>query len=152
MNGWLKAENSGKVVGLMNNQRLEQLFDTACLIDIYLGRERIRPHFERILTGDLLPHISVITEAELWRGIRTGELEKHQALLAQFTILPLHSAAAQLGGSWMQQYQATGLGWMDALIVATAKANDLPILTRDRKLANVLANEAEFHLYPLSDG
>ena len=129
------------------NKQQEWLFDTGCLIDIYLGRTRIKPYFDTIVTGEIAPYMSVITEAELWRGLRAGELDKHQALIAQFTILPLHSDAAQLAGSWMQQYQAHGLGWMDALITATAKINNMPVLTRDPKLARVLAGEADFTLY-----
>lgn len=130
----------------MSDQQ-EWLFDTGCLIDIYWGRDRIKPAFESILTGEITPYMSVITEAELWRGLRAGELEKHQALVAQFTILPLRSEAARLAGSWMQQYQADGLGWMDALIASTATVNGITVLTRDRKLAQVLAGEAEFALY-----
>jgi predicted nucleic acid-binding protein len=129
------------------SNRQELLFDTNCLIDIYWGRERIRPTFDSILAGEVTPYMSVITEAELWRGLRAGELEKHQALVTQFTILPLRSEAARLAGSWMQQYQAAGLGWMDALITATAQVNDLVVLTRDKNLAQLLAREADFTLY-----
>jgi len=130
----------------MSNQQ-QWLLDTGCLIDIYRGRERIRPTFDSILAGELTPYMSVITEAELWRGLRAGELEKHQALVAQFIPIPLRSEAARLAGSWMQQYQAAGLGWMDALITATARVNGIAVLTRDKKLAQVLAAEADFALY-----
>jgi predicted nucleic acid-binding protein len=129
------------------SKQQEWLFDTGCLIDIYWGRDRIRPAFDSILAGELTPYISVITEAELWRGLHAGEVEKHQVLLAQFTILPLRSDAARLAGAWMQHYQADGLGWMDALITSTAKVNEIAVLTRDRKLTQVLAREAKFTLY-----
>ena len=125
----------------------EWLFDTGCLIDIYLGRERIKPYFDAILQQEAMVYLSVITEAELWRGLRVGELDKHEALLAQFIILPLRSEAARLAGKWMQQYQAVGLGWMDAFITATAVTADVPVLTRDKRLANALASEALFELY-----
>jgi len=36
---------------------------------------------------------------------------------------------------------------MDALISATAQIANVPILTRDKRLANVLANEANFVIY-----
>jgi predicted nucleic acid-binding protein len=68
-------------------------------------------------------------------------------LVAQFTVLPLRSEAARLAGNWMRRYQVAGLGWMDALITATAKVNDITILTRDKKLAEVLAAEADFIVY-----
>jgi len=144
--GWLTAVPVGRAPGPVSKTQ-ELLFDTNCLIDIYRGRERIRPTFDSILAGELAPYMSVITEAELWRGLRAGEVEKHQALVAQFTVLPLRSAAARLAGSWMQQYQAAGLGWMDALITATANVNSVAMLTRDKKLAQLLAMEADFTLY-----
>ena len=144
--GWQTAVLDGRVLGPVSKQQ-EWLFDTGCLIDIYLGRERIRPFFDHILTGETTSYMSVITEAELWRGLRAGELEKHQSLIDQFAVLPLRSEAARLAGGWMQQYQADGLGWMDALITATANVNDIAILTRDKKMAQVLTAEADFTVY-----
>lgn len=125
----------------------ELLFDTNCLIDIYHGRERIWSHFEAVRDGQTSGYLSVITEAELWRGLRTGEINRHEALISQFTLLSLHSETARMAGAWMQQYGQTGLGWMDALITATAKTTSLTVLTRDKRLAQVLASEAQFELY-----
>jgi predicted nucleic acid-binding protein len=123
------------------------MFDTNCLIDIYHGRERIRSHFEAVGRGQTNGYLSVITEAELWRGLRTEEISRHEALLNQFTILPLRSETARLAGIWMQQYGQTGLGWMDAFITAAAKTANLTLLTRDRRLTQVLASEAQFEVY-----
>jgi predicted nucleic acid-binding protein len=141
--GWKTAVPVGKVTGQVS----ELLFDTNCLIDIYQGRERIRPYFEALSGGQTGGYLSVITEAELWRGLRTGEISRHEALLNQFTILPLRSETARLAGIWMQQYGQTGLGWMDAFITATAKTTSLTLLTRDKRLTQVLADEAQFELY-----
>lgn len=146
MRGWLTAVPAGKVSGWMSKGR-ELFFDTGCVLDIYHGRERIRPYFDEIVGGGIRPYLSVITEAELWRGLRPGEVARHEALFARFTIVPLGSDAARLAGNWMQTYQATGLGWMDALITATAQSAQIPLLTRDKKLASVLATEATFELY-----
>jgi len=125
----------------------ELLFDTNALVDIYRGQVNIKAHFESILDGSLLPYVSVITEAELWRGLRPDELERHEILLSQFISLPLDSDAARLAGVWMQKYASTGLGWMDALISATGKIAELPVLTRDKRLVNVLSSETKFELY-----
>lgn len=127
----------------------ELLFDTNALVDIYRGQASIKTHFESILDGSLLPYVSAITEAELWRGLRPDELERHELLLSQFISLPLDSDAARLAGTWMQKYASTGLGWMDALIAATGKIADLPVLTRDKRLTNVLSSETNFELYSL---
>ena len=127
--------------------KAEYLFDTGCLLDIYHGRARIEPYFQAIAAHEITPYTSVITEAELWRGLRPGEIARHEALLAQFIVLPLHSEAARLAGSWLQTYDKTGLGWMDAFIAAAAKAADIPLLTRDKRLANALAAELIIELY-----
>lgn len=123
------------------------LFDTGAIIDIYRGRTRIRTYFDDIVSESALAYISPITEAELWFGLRSGEQEQHEALLNLFIPLPLTSPAGRLAGEWMQQYGPRGLGWMDALIVATAALADVPVLTRDRRLAEVLADVAKFVLY-----
>ena len=127
----------------------ELLFDTNALVDIYRGQVSIKTHFESILDGSLLPYVSAITEAELWRGLQPGEIERHELILSQFISLPLDSDAARLAGTWMQKYASSGLGWMDALISATGKIADLPLLTRDKRLANVLSAETKFELYSL---
>jgi hypothetical protein len=54
----------------------ELFFDTGCLLDIYHGRERIRPYFDEIMGGQVRPFLSVLTEAELWRGLRAGGFAK----------------------------------------------------------------------------
>lgn len=125
------------------------LFDTTALIDIYRGLAIIKPRFDAILNGDVTPYLSVVTEAELWRGLRVDEVERHNAILARFVVLPLDSDAARLAGSWMQKYATAGLGWIDALIAASGKAARLPLLTRDSRLARVLSVEVEFELYAL---
>ena len=127
----------------------ELLFDTNALVDIYRGQVSIKAHFESILDGNLLPYVSAITEAELWRVLRPGEVERHELILSQFISLPLDSDAARLAGTWMQKYAPSGLGWMDAIISATGKIADLPVLTRDKRLAEVLSAETKFELYSL---
>ena len=127
----------------------ELLFDTNALVDIYRGQASIKARFESILDGSLVPYISAITEAELWRGLRPDELERHELLLSQFISLPLDSDAARLAGTWMQKYATSSLGWMDALISATGKIADLPVLTRDKRLTSVLSVETNFELYSL---
>ena len=123
------------------------LFDTGALIDIYRGRPRIRPFFDDLLSEAVTAYVSPVSEAELWFGLRPGEQEQHEALLNFFIALPVTSKAGRLAGQWMQRYGSRGLGWMDALIVASASLAGVPVLTRDRRLAEVLAEEAKFELY-----
>jgi predicted nucleic acid-binding protein len=128
----------------------ELLFDSTALVDLYRGQAALRPYLDALITGDLTGFISVITEAELWRGLRADEVERHEALLALFTALPLDSTAARQAGAWMQRYESRGLGWMDALIVATARRANLTVLTRDLRLARCLESESDFQTYVLS--
>ncbi|MCA9946436.1 MAG: PIN domain-containing protein [Anaerolineales bacterium] len=144
-NGWRTAVPVGKAVGAMSE--LTYLFDTNALIDIYRGRQRIKPTFDQLIAGDIRGCISVITEAELWRGLRPGELDTHNALIEQFTVLPLNSDVARLAGSWMAQFDNVGLGWMDAFIAASAKLTNMPLLTRDNRLASLLEKELTFVVY-----
>lgn len=130
----------------MANQT-ELLFDANALIDIYRGKSPIKPYFNAILDETILPYVSVLTEAELWRGLHADETEKHELLLERFINLPLDSDAARLAGSWMQKYSADGLGWVDALISATGKAAGLTVLTRDKRLASVLSAEVTFEIH-----
>jgi predicted nucleic acid-binding protein len=123
------------------------LFDTVALIDIFRGRESLRSRYEEIVGNEVEAFISSISEAELWRGAQPNETERHEALLAQFVVLPLDSESARTAGLWMKKYEPQGLGWMDALIAATAKHAKLTVLTRDGKLARVLRNEVTFELY-----
>lgn len=94
-----------------------------------------------------MPYVSVVTVAELWRGLRPEELEKHELLMERFVSVSLDSDMARLAGAWMQKYASVGLGWMDALISATGKIAGLNILTRDKRLASVLSAELKFEVY-----
>ena len=128
---------------------LELLFDTTALVDIYRGKSGIKKYFDLILDGSLLPYVSVLTEAELWRGLHADEVERHELIIERFVSLPLDSDAARRAGIWMQKYSTSGLGWMDALISATGKVAGLTVLTRDKRLKTVLSAEADFELYSL---
>jgi predicted nucleic acid-binding protein len=125
----------------------ELLFDTTALIDIYRGMDRIKPYFDSMLSGEIVPYVSVVTEAELWRGMRAEELARHEMIMDQFISLPLDSDASRLAGAWMQKFAGSGLGWMDAFIAATGKIAGLPVLTRDKRLVKLLSAETKFQLY-----
>ena len=114
------------------------------------GQAVLQPYLDAVIAGDLTGYLSVITEAEHWRGLRADEVERHEALIAHFTCLPLDSVATRQAGAWMQRYESRGLGWMAALIVATARRADLAVLTRDLHLARCLQGEADFQTYTLT--
>ena len=123
------------------------LFDTGALIDIYRGRPNLRPRFQAVIGGKLIGYVSAVSEAELWRGVKPAETERHEAILSYFISLTIDSGRARLAGEWMQRYESRGLGWMDALIAATGAQAKLTILTRDAKLGRLMADEARFEVY-----
>jgi predicted nucleic acid-binding protein len=129
----------------MNEQ--SYLFDTGAILDIYHGRARVRPYFDRLVDDTIIAYVSPLTEAELWVGLRPNEQPAHEALLALFIPLPLTSPAGRLAGDWMQKHGGKGLGWLDALIAATAAVAGVPVLTRDKRLAAVLGTNVEFLVY-----
>lgn len=71
------------------------LFDTGVLIDIYRGKPTIRSRFQDVVDGNLIGYLSSISEAELWRGIKPIEIERHAAILSYFNSLSLDSRAAR---------------------------------------------------------
>lgn len=108
-----RAAPVGRVSRAITKQS-ELFFDTSALVDTYRGQVNINAHFELILVGNLMREISVITEAELWRGLLPDELEYYELFLSQFISLPLASDVARLTGIWMQKCANTGLVGMDA--------------------------------------
>ena len=74
------------------------LFDTGALIDIYRGKTLLRSRFQDVVVGKIAAYLSVISEAELWRGIKPNEIERHTAILSHFNSLSLESSAARLAG------------------------------------------------------
>ena len=65
------------------------LLDSTALIDLYRGRRSLLSLLEDLLQGEVLAFYSVISEAELWRGVQPHEIDRHKALLDCFTPLPL---------------------------------------------------------------
>ncbi len=145
--GWHEAGLAGTASGRVADSR-DRLFDTAALIDLYRGRRLLLPRLQAVVEGNQRGYISVVSEAELWRGVRPEEIARHEALLAAFIPIPLESATARVAGRWMRIYETDGLGWMDSLIAATAREAGLTLLTRDARLAQVLAAEVSFEVYP----
>lgn len=146
--GWSVAGGFGAASGPVPEGEL--LFDSTALVDLYRGQAALRPYLDALIADDLGGYISIITEAKLWRGLCTDEVERHEVLLSLFTHVPLYSAAARQARIWMQHYGPRGLGWIDALIVAAAHQADLTVLTRDLLLVRCLDGEARFQIYAVT--
>lgn len=109
------------------------LFDTVALIDYYCDRPGVAPHFDQILDGQASGAYSTITELELWQGIRPGEEERHEALLALLERVPLDGPMARRAGQLRQQIGLDRLSLPDAAIAASAELSGRTLLTRNRR-------------------
>jgi predicted nucleic acid-binding protein len=121
------------------------MLDTVALIDYYHGRRGVFPYLDAILEGQAEGAFSTITELELWQGIRPGEEERHEALLALLERVPLDGAIARRAGQLRRQFGLDRLTLPDAAIAASAALAGCTLLTRNTRdfeaVAGVLAIE-----------
>jgi predicted nucleic acid-binding protein len=123
------------------------LFDSVVLIDYYCGRPGVIPTFARVLDGHETGAFSTITEIELWQGIRPGEEERHEALLALLERIPLDGAIARRAGQLRQQVGLERLSLPDAAIAASAEQAGRRLLTRNRRNFQALQGTIEIEFY-----
>ena len=109
------------------------MLDTVALIDYYHGRPGVLPYLEAILNGQISGAFSTITELELWQGIRPGEEERHEALLALLERVPLDGAIARRAGQLRQQVGLERLSLPNAAIAASAELHGCTLLTRNTR-------------------
>ena len=109
------------------------MLDTVALIDYYHGRPGVLPYLEAILNGQISGAFSTITELVLWQGIRPGEEERHEALLALLERVPLDGAIARRAGQLRQQVGLERLSLPDAAIAASAELHGCTLLTRNTR-------------------
>jgi tRNA(fMet)-specific endonuclease VapC len=111
----------------------DYLLDTTVIIDYFRDREEAVAYLESILNGEASGAFSVITEAELWEGLRSGEEEKHEAILLLLERIKVGMTIARRAGELRRAFREQGLGMADALIAATAEAIDARLVTRNAK-------------------
>jgi predicted nucleic acid-binding protein len=109
------------------------MFDSVALIDYYHNRAAVVPYFEMILNGQATGAFSTITELELWQGIRAGEEERHEAMLALLERVPLDGAIARQAGELRRRIGLDNLSLPDAAIAASAELTGRVLLTRNTR-------------------
>lgn len=109
----------------------EWMLDTVALIDYYHGRPGVLAYLESILQGRATGAFSTITELELWQGIRPGEEERHEALLALLRRVPLDGPIARRAGDLRRAAGLMRLSLPNAAIAASADLCGCTLLTRN---------------------
>jgi predicted nucleic acid-binding protein len=106
--------------------------DTSVVIDLLRGREEglhlLEPESEPLM-------ISAVTAHEVYAGMRPGEEEMTETMLAGFLHLPFGAAEAKLTGGWWRSYRAQGvtLDLRDLAIAAAAVSHRAPLVTGNVK-------------------
>lgn len=104
------------------------LLDTDVLVDFLRGQPAavayVKAHADRVI-------LSPIVAAELYAGVRDGEeLARLDELLAPFPVIPVTAELARSAGLYKRDYYAShGTGLADALIAATAEAQQAELKT-----------------------
>jgi predicted nucleic acid-binding protein len=123
------------------------MLDTVALIDYYHGRPGVFPYLDAVLEGQATGAFSTVTELELWQGIRPGEEERHEALLALLERVPLDGAIARRAGQLRRQFGLDRLTLPDAAIAASAEFADCTLLTRNTRDFEALGAVLKIEFY-----
>jgi len=100
--------------------------------------------------GLILAYCSVITEAEVFSGVRNRrERAEIESLLSNFQIIPVTSSIARLAGNLLSGKDRDQIKahFGDALIAASAIETGETILTADGRSQRVFGNQANYLVY-----
>ena len=90
----------------------------------------------------------MITEAELWAGIRNIEEELTvAAALSEFTVIPISSIVAPLAGRLLRSVGGNKAHFGDALIVASAIQQGETVFTANAASQRVFGHRADYLVY-----
>jgi len=108
--------------------------DTDVLIDFLLGAQPMADQVSSLRRSDNL-QTTAITCFELLAGARGKLAQKTHDLMSFIPVLTLDRHSAARAALVRQSLESLGfpIGMADSLIAGIALANDLPLLTRNRK-------------------
>jgi predicted nucleic acid-binding protein len=108
------------------------LLDTNVLVEHLRQRSHVTAFLERLaLAGDLC--VSVLSEAEVYSGMRKEERTRTEALFQALTCCEVTGEIAQVGGDYHRAYRDQGTSLVDALIAATATVHSLILVTYNHR-------------------
>ncbi len=115
------------------------LLDTDVLIDFLRSRAEAVSYLEGLLEP---PFISTITVAELYAGVREGaERQSLENLVNKLKVILVTKEIAVKGGLFRRDYfKSHGVGIIDAIIAATAEAENATVVTLNKKHFPMFSN------------
>jgi predicted nucleic acid-binding protein len=115
------------------------LLDTDILVDFFRGHSEavafVNAHSSRVI-------LSSIVVAELYAGVK-GDEEKAalDSFISLFRVIPVSTEIAKAGGIYKRDYgKSHGVGLADAILVATAEAENAELKTLNTKHYPMLKN------------
>ena len=128
----------------------DYLFDSTVLVDNFRGNSNAAQFVQPVLNGSAIAWFSVVTEAELWAGIKSErEQARYEALFALMKRVPVNKNIARAAGILYGKHRHQGISLPDAFIAATAKAQKKTLLTRNTKHFQLLRDEILLEFYSL---
>ncbi len=108
------------------------LLDTSIMIDLLRGRTEAAGYLQSLT---MVPHLSVVTVAELRAGQRsTEEARRIDAIVRAYAIHEVTLEVAERAGGYLKTFHKShGLDMADVLIAATVAELDLPLATLNLK-------------------
>ena len=109
------------------------LFDTTVFIDYLRGKAGAKPWIEDAFRNKFSAGVSVITDLELWVGIKNeADTKRHKILLSKFRRFQFQVTIARRAGELYKPFSKSSekcLG--DVIIAATAEFYKANIVTRN---------------------
>ncbi len=113
-------------------RRIVCLLDSSAVIDFLRDRKYVS---ELLLTWRQrgLLAISVLTECEVYQGLRREDEAITEAFLEGMTMIPVSRRIARRAGLWLNERRREGrpVAIIDSLIAATALTLDVPLISND---------------------
>lgn len=111
----------------------ELVFDTSILVDHLRGIRNATALIEKVKEGSIVGHISILTEAELFAGRDSEDLNRRALLvelLSLFNKTDMNETIARIAGEFKRKY---GISLADAIIAATAFILRSKLITQNMK-------------------
>ena len=97
------------------------LFDSDVLIEFLRGNERVAAKMKELILAEHVLAYTPITAAEIYRGLRSNEKTKTEALFGILECVELDSRMGKRAGEYLRSYSRShGVELADALIAAAA--------------------------------